>query len=577
MQDKEKVDLKRRKKIGNFLKAFAIGAIGFASMKSVLAKGFVFNENGTEYRISDFTAGGGGDNDKVGIDSAATADYLGNASGDGVLRAGSNLSYVDGGNFITLDVDSTKATNWDAANTHIGESGASHTYIDQSVVSGGTPTFTGTNFTGVPAAGITAGTFGTGAYVFDNTVGGITTLTTNIINIEDGNSIIAEDASSNMTFTDAVTGTKTLAELAAGGAGTPTDITVADESADTTCFPCFFTAATGDLGPKTGTNLTFNSSTGLLTATTLAGANTDWDAASAHVSATGASHSYIDQDITSGSSPTFTGTNITAVASITAADESADTSCYPLFATATTGAIAPKTGTNLTFNSATGQLGLELLQVDNININGSTISSTGGVDINIVPFAGNKVVIDTNVEIEDGVISGVTKIVSDSSPFQIILPVQSGKVGHITSSASLDGTQKRWYYLFDASTIEYVDYEFIMPAQYVSTQTITVKLNFTMASATSGNVVWGVRFMAVSPNDAAVLETDSFDTAIYHTEAVPAAAGRLDQAVLTASNAAADGVAAGDTVIMRVYRNANHASDIATGDAELTGIILDVV
>ena len=42
----------------------------------------------------------------------------------------------------------------------------------------------------------------------------------------------------------------------------PTTITVADESSDTTCFPLFVTAATGDLAPKTGTNFTFNSSTG---------------------------------------------------------------------------------------------------------------------------------------------------------------------------------------------------------------------------------------------------------------------------------------------------------------------------
>ena len=52
---------------------------------------------------------------------------------------------------------------------------------------------------------------------------------------------------------------------------TPTDITVADESSDTTCFPLFVTAATGDLAPKTGSNLAFNSNTGALTATSFAG------------------------------------------------------------------------------------------------------------------------------------------------------------------------------------------------------------------------------------------------------------------------------------------------------------------
>ncbi len=51
----------------------------------------------------------------------------------------------------------------------------------------------------------------------------------------------------------------------------PTTITVADESSDTTCFPLFATAATGDLGPKSGSNLTFNSSSGVLTATQVDG------------------------------------------------------------------------------------------------------------------------------------------------------------------------------------------------------------------------------------------------------------------------------------------------------------------
>ena len=56
-----------------------------------------------------------------------------------------------------------------------------------------------------------------------------------------------------------------------GGSTTPTDITVADESSDTTCFPLFVTAATGDLAPKSGSNLAFNSNTGILTATGFAG------------------------------------------------------------------------------------------------------------------------------------------------------------------------------------------------------------------------------------------------------------------------------------------------------------------
>ena len=59
-----------------------------------------------------------------------------------------------------------------------------------------------------------------------------------------------------------------------GTAAIATTITVADESSDTSCNVLFTTAATGNLGPKSGTNLTFNSSSGVLTATGFAGALT---------------------------------------------------------------------------------------------------------------------------------------------------------------------------------------------------------------------------------------------------------------------------------------------------------------
>ena len=82
---------------------------------------------------------------------------------------------------LKADLDSTLKSNYDSAYSHISATGASHTYIDQSVISGATPTFTATNITGVLAASILAGTFGTGAYTFDSTVSGITTLTANTI------------------------------------------------------------------------------------------------------------------------------------------------------------------------------------------------------------------------------------------------------------------------------------------------------------------------------------------------------------------------------------------------------------
>ena len=95
--------------------------------------------------------------------------------------------------------------------------------------------------------------------------------------------VIVGDATATSAFNLDVHGTANVGALTSTGitadvtgdvTGTSsiaTAVTCADESADTTCFPTFVTAATGDLPPKTGTNLTFNSSSGLLTATLFAG------------------------------------------------------------------------------------------------------------------------------------------------------------------------------------------------------------------------------------------------------------------------------------------------------------------
>ena len=80
----------------------------------------------------------------------------------------------------------------------------------------------------------------------------------------DNLSLIDED---NMSTNSATRPPSQQAVKAYVDAKVPTTITVADESSDTTCFPLFVTAATGDLAPKSGTNITFNSSTGLLSAT----------------------------------------------------------------------------------------------------------------------------------------------------------------------------------------------------------------------------------------------------------------------------------------------------------------------
>jgi len=155
-----------------------------------------------------------------------------------------------------------------------------------------------------------------------------------------------------------------------GTATTATNVTVADESSDTTCFPLFVTAATGGLPPRSGTNLTFNSNTGILTATGFAGpitgavtgnASTATALESARtiggVSFDGTGNISLPGVNATGNQDTSgTATTATTATNVTVADESSDTTCFPLFVTAATGGLPPRSGTNLTFNSSTGIL-----------------------------------------------------------------------------------------------------------------------------------------------------------------------------------------------------------------------------
>ena len=87
----------------------------------------------------------------------------------------------------------------------------------------------------------------------------------------DEDNLKISNSGSNGQFLSKQSGNSGGLTWASPSSSVPTTITVADESSDTTCFPLFATGATGDLGPKSGSNLTFNSSTGVLTATQVDG------------------------------------------------------------------------------------------------------------------------------------------------------------------------------------------------------------------------------------------------------------------------------------------------------------------
>lgn len=139
----------------------------------------------------------------------------------------------------------------------------------------------------------------------------------------------------------ATNATGTAAGLSIGGtAAIGTTVTVANEAADSTCFVAFVTAASGNLGVKSNAGLTFDSTTGALTATSFVG-------------------------------------NVTGnAATVTFANEATDATCFIAFATAASGNLAPKTNVNMTFDSSTGVATFASTVLTTTDINGGTIDGT---------------------------------------------------------------------------------------------------------------------------------------------------------------------------------------------------------
>ena len=74
-------------------------------------------------------------------------------------------------------------------------------------------------------------------------------------------------SATSASYTGVVTASSFSGSLTGDVTGASSQITLGNESSDTTCFPVFATAPTGNLAPKTNTSLSFNSSNGTLSAT----------------------------------------------------------------------------------------------------------------------------------------------------------------------------------------------------------------------------------------------------------------------------------------------------------------------
>lgn len=104
---------------------------------------------------------------------------------------------------------------------------------------------------------------------------------------------------------------------------------------------------------------------------------------------------------------------------------------------------------------------------------------------------------------------------------------------------------------------------------------LTALINWYAATATSGDIVWGISLAAITPNtDTQDMETKAFATEQTVTDSHLGTTGKRshDAPALTISNL--DSLAADDIVELKVVRKAAAAGDTMTGDGILT--MLDI-
>ena len=157
-------------------------------------------------------------------------------------------------------------------------------------------------------------------------------------------------------------------------AGAASLITLADESADSTCFPVFATGATGDLAPKTdGSALLYNASNGTFTAAIFSGS--------------GASLTNIPGGQITGALAAVDGsalTDVIAAKSTLTATNTTNATHFLTFVDTATGNEDVRTDTNLTYNPGTN-----ILSATTFNGNATGLTGTPSVTVGDLTVAGS--------------------------------------------------------------------------------------------------------------------------------------------------------------------------------------------
>lgn len=491
--------------------------------------------------------------DRVSVSSSTTgtgALTLGAATA-GFRTFASVFSNADTMYYVIQDSNNT---DWEVGTGTYNTSGntLSRTTVLASSNAGSRVNFTSgalTVFVDVPAAqlsGSNGSTTGTGALVFANgpTLTGIVGIVTgplsstdNAIAVYDGlTGQILKNSSptiSGGTITASVTGNAATATAlqnarTIGGVsfdGTinivPQTIQIVDAGGDTTTFPLLATDATGSLQPVTDAGLTFNAAINALSTTTFIGAltgNSDTATALAAPRTIGG--------------VSFNGTANIVPQTIESANEATDTTCFPLFITASgTQQLQPKNAASLTFNSNTGalsatSLGGTLTTAAQTNITSVSTLTGGATGAGFTVALGTSTITGILGSANGGTANGFTKFSGPAtSEKTFTLPNVSDSIACL---AQQNAYTKQQYFVASALTSSAASIAW--NAQTAQAATHTATENTTLANPT--NLVAGATYTFIWTQHASSPKTLAFG-AVYKWpgSVVP---------VVTATNSAVD-------------------------------------
>lgn len=133
-------------------------------------------------------------------------------------------------------------------------------------------------------------------------------------------------------------------------------------------------------------------------------------------------------------------------------------------------------------------------------------------------------------------------------------------------------TERLTHRIFDAATIWYMDYLCVLNGY--DGGGITVKGDWSAATATSNTTRWGAAFRRIEDDNEDIDTSQTYDFNDVDDTCASASGERSRFSITFTNGADMDNVADGEVFILRVYRNATHANDNMTGNAELWNILI---